>query len=120
MKLISQMLASKIHQNQKRRLQRILGKEFVIKFDDDVVIVEQWRLPKKVSAVRIKKKLHKYILKVMTPSQTNYSKQRELKEQITKLNYDCKNASAACLQHYNTIRMSGAAIDLFLKIGSKT
>ena len=50
--LLSQMLASKIHKNQKRNLQRILCKELAVKTGADVAIAEQWKSPK-VSSVRI-------------------------------------------------------------------
>ena len=39
--LLSQMLASKIHKNQKRNLQRILCKELAVKTGADVAIAEQ-------------------------------------------------------------------------------
>ena len=45
-----------IHLNQRRNLRTILRKELTIKIGGDVVIAEQWRHPKKVSAARIKKK----------------------------------------------------------------
>ena len=68
--LRSQMLASKIHRNQRRNIQRILRKELAIKIGAKVVTAEQWKYLKKVSAVRIKMRFWKNILKVRAPYKT--------------------------------------------------
>ena len=71
-----------------------------------MVSAEQWRYPKRVSAVKIKKKFRKNILKIMAPYQTKPSKQRRLKEHIATLHNDCNNVSATLLQQHNAVTMS--------------
>ena len=113
------MLASKIHQSQGRNLQRTLRKELPIKIGADMVIAEQWRHRKKLSAMSIKKKFWKNILKLMGPYQTTPREPRWLKEHTAMLHYDRNNVNTT-VQHHNTLTMSQTVIDLFLKMGDKT
>ena len=78
-----------------------------------MVIAEQWRHRKNLSAMSIKKKFWKNVLKLMEPYQTKPRELRWLKEHIAMLHYDRNNVNTT-VQHHNTLTMSQTVIDLFL------
>lgn len=63
----SQVLASRIYQNQRGNPWRILHKELATNISVNEIMAEQWRHPKKISASRIKKKFYKNSFKVIAP-----------------------------------------------------